>query len=162
MTVETLELIKANFELIKGEPEVNNVFPLVGNGKELLATDGPTILADAKKIGVTPSDFKVKILDPKQIALSAWNYKQRQDKIQEMVDDPERLKKCAPILIHEKKDGSYEVIDGGHRRTAAIRLELPIKTLCVNDKAYQALDNVGWRDTKMYRLANYLFGKGLI
>lgn len=162
MNVETLELIKENFELIKGEPEVNNIFPYVGQGKELPASNGQLLSSKAKALGVTPMAYKVKVLDPNQITLSAWDWKQQPAKLAAMIADPERLKAAPPILVHEKADASYEVIDGGHRRTAAMRLELPIKAIIISDGAYKALEKKGWRDTAMYRLANHFYRKGRI
>lgn len=164
MKAADLELIKSLFDLIKGEAQVATVFPYVGNGQETPPSNGPALLALARKAGVTPADFKVQILDPSQLLLSHWDYKQQPDKIEAMVDEPERLKKSPPILVHDRgMDKPSEVIDGGHRRTAAIQLGLPIKAVVMSNKANRILEGrLGWKDTQMYRLGNYLLGKGLI
>ena len=163
MTGEELDIIKACFDMMKGEPDVNNIFPFVGQGHNPSPSNGPRLANKAKTLGVTKYDFSIRVLDPKQLKLSKWNYKQQPEKIAGMVADPERLKAAPPILVHElPNEKGYEVIDGGHRRTAAAQLDLPIQCIVVRDKGYQAMDKGGMKDYEMYRVGQYLYDKGAI
>ena len=162
MTGEELDIVKACFDMLKGDVEVNNIFPFVGQGHNPSPGKGPAMANMAAKIGVTKYDFKMRVLDPKQNKLSKWNYKQQPEKIASMVADPERLKGAPPILVHALPAGGYEVIDGGHRNTAATQLSLPIQCIVVSDKGYQAMVKAGFKDYEMYRTGQYYYDKGVI